>query len=231
MKYFPDFKQNRKKIPKPLKSKKKVQNNNQVPIIVDSTPLEENEANLLKRKENEKLDIKLAINQLKSQAGSNNAYLPITLPFCEDQQKIINPSDEQKYLASEFINSSNTLNENELFLIQFPKFMPINKELQKKLKLEELDNEEPVYDTTGFLIKNDFENVFKTLQNNTHLGKLKIYKSGKVKMQIGENLFDMNYGMKTNFAQEISVVSKASKEIFILGSVRDRNLVMTHEFE
>jgi len=134
-------------------------------------------------------------------------------------------------VSLEFIDEKGSIIENEYFMVQFPKFMPLNKELQKKMKNDELDNEEPIYDSMGFLITKDFENIFKTIPNNNNLGKLKIYKSGKVKLQIGENLFDINTGIKTNFSQEFAVLSKQSKELFILGNIKNKNLVATHEFE
>ena len=160
----------------------------------------------------------------------NNTYLPITLPFNEDDPNQTE-NDKNTAVSSMLINESGHLIENEYFMVQFPKFMPLNKELQTKLKNEELDNEEPVYDNMGFLITKDFENVFKSLKNNSNLGKIKVYKSGKVKMQIGDNLFDLNTGIKTSFSQEFAVLAKQSKELFILGNIKDKNLIVTHEFE
>jgi septum formation protein len=55
-------------------------------------------------------------------------------------------------------------------------FYDVSKVYFKKLKAEEIENEEPIYDQNGFLVKNDFENVFKEFQKNSNMGKLKIYK-------------------------------------------------------
>ena len=122
------------------------------------------------------------------------------------------------------------LNEDNLFLFQFPRQIPINLEIQEKEKLEETLNEEPSYDANGYLIKPEFKNVFNELPKNTRLGKLKIFKSGKVKMQIGDTLFDVIPGTNTKFVQQAAVMTnKESNQAYILGNVTNKKLVVIPE--
>ena len=63
-------------------------------------------------------------------------------------------------------DSSNKINFNEenLFLFQFPRQIPLKVDLQEKEKLEETLNEEPSFDQNGYLIKPEFKNVFRRYQ-------------------------------------------------------------------
>jgi hypothetical protein len=166
----------------------------------------------------ESSDLKEAMKTLK--LADPNAYLPIVLP-------LQNEEDKTGSLLNDIINEQGNLNENDFFLFQFPRLLPINSEKQVLNEAEETD--EPTYDKYGYLIKREFENLFRTLPNNTRLGKLKFYKSGKVKLQIGDNLFNVGCGITSRFAQELAFVSKKSNEAVFLGSLKDKNIVVTPE--
>jgi DNA-directed RNA polymerase III subunit RPC4 len=155
-----------------------------------------------------------------------SAYLPSTVPFRlqEDDE------DPSKIVAREILNDNGSLNESDLFLIQFPRLIPINSESQKKLKEEETENDEPVVEN-GFLVKNDYVNVLKELPKNSQMGKLKIFKSGKIKLQLGDNLFDVSAGVNCKFAQELGVISTKSQESFFLGKIREKKLIVTPELK
>ncbi len=152
-----------------------------------------------------------AINNMKLKDPS--AYLPTTLPFkfLEDDTKTLD------------------LNENDQYLFQFPRILPMNLDLQRRIKDEELDLEEPTFDQSGYLIKTDFENIFKSLPKNTYLGKLKIYKSGKIKMHIGNTVYDITAGINCKFAQELAAVYPKTHETFFLGKIREKKLIVTPE--
>ena len=129
-------------------------------------------------------------------------------------------------------DSSNKINFNEenLFLFQFPRQIPLKVDLQEKEKLEETLNEEPSFDQNGYLIKPEFKNVFREIPKNTKLGKLKVYKSGKVKMQIGDVLFDVIPGINTKFVQQASVITgEEYNQAYLLGNVTNKKLVVIPE--
>lgn len=162
---------------------------------------------------------------LKLQQIDSSVNLPITLPFKNASDVEI----DSENVAREFINEDGQLNHEDMFLFQLPKAIPVNLEAQIKSKKEEIENmeEEPVYDSHGFLIKNDFENVLKSLPANSKLGKLKIYKSGKIKIAIGNNLFDVNPGISCKFAQELVAVSPNGNETVFMGKIKENRLILT----
>lgn len=55
-----------------------------------------------------------------------------------------------------------------------------------------------------------------------HLGKLLIYKSGKVKLRIGDILFDVSTGMRCNFLQEVVAVNESEQKYYQLGDIAKR---------
>ena len=164
-----------------------------------------------KEKQSKGENLLTAINNMKIKDPC--AYLPTTLPFkfLEDESKTLD------------------LNENDQYLFQFPRILPMNLDLQKKIKDDELDIEEPTYDKSGYLIKSEFDNIFKTLPKNSSLGKLKIYKSGKIKMQMGNTLYDITAGINCKFAQELAVIFPKTQEAFFLGKIREKKLIATPE--
>lgn len=171
----------------------------------------------------EETDLKTVIKNMRTKDPTG--YLPTTIPFKVSDEE----EDPSKIAAREILNDNGTLNESDLYLLQFPRMIPVNSEIQTKLKAEEIETEEPVYDQNGFLVKNDFENVFKEFPKNSQLGKLKIYKSGKIKLQLGNNTYDVSTGVNCKFAQELGVVSNRSSEAFFLGKIRDKKLIVTPE--
>ena len=106
-----------------------------------------------------------------------------------------------------------------------PRIIPYDLEVQEKVKNEEIINDEPQFDQNGFLIKSGFSNVFNSIKSNMKLGKIKFYKSGKIKMEIGNCLFDVNGGVTSKFAQEVSLYSEDTDEIVFLGKVNDKKVV------
>ena len=158
-----------------------------------------------------KYDISYIINNTKSK--DKNAFIPITLPF-------LSKEDTAKSL----------IEENKLYIMQFPRIIPVNLEGQIKTKEEENINEEPIHDSNGFLISPEFKNSFKELNKNIKFGKLKFYKSGKVKLQIGDVLFDVTKGTNNKFAQEIAVITgEGSDEAIMLGEPESEKLLVTPE--
>jgi len=171
----------------------------------------------------EQTDLKTVIKSMRTKDPTS--YLPTTIPFKSSDEE----EDPSKIAAREILNENGSLNESDLFLFQFPRLIPVISEIQTKLKAEEIENEEPVYDQHGFLVRNEFENVFKEFPNYSQMGKLKIYKSGKIKLQLGNNLYDVSTGVNCKFAQELGVVSSKSLEAFFLGKIRDKKLIVTPE--
>ncbi|KAF9918144.1 hypothetical protein BX616_010098 [Lobosporangium transversale] len=62
------------------------------------------------------------------------------------------------------------------------------------------------------------------LQQEGKIGRLLIYKSGKVKMQIGDIVMDVSSGADCSFLQDVVVVDSANKQAFVMGTV-DKRLI------
>lgn len=178
----------------------------------------------------EEYSILNAINNIKKK--DPDAYIPILLPFGLENKN----QNNKKTTKDEIYNSNsneeeNELNEDNIFVVQFPRQIPINSENQEKIKIEENENDEPLYDDNGYLIQPEFKNVFKEIPKNSKLGKLKIYKSGKVKMEIGNVLFDVIPGNFVKFAQQISIIKSDKNQVFLLGKSNSKKLIVIPEID
>ncbi|KAF9175684.1 hypothetical protein BGX21_002787 [Mortierella sp. AD011] len=60
------------------------------------------------------------------------------------------------------------------------------------------------------------------LEQEGKIGRLLIYKSGKVKMQIGDIVMDVSAGSECSFLQDVVVVDSNNKQAFVMGSVQKR---------
>ncbi|KAF9160016.1 hypothetical protein DFQ26_005965 [Actinomortierella ambigua] len=54
------------------------------------------------------------------------------------------------------------------------------------------------------------------------IGRLLVYKSGKVKMQVGDIVMDVTTGSECTFLQDLVVVDSSNKQAFVMGSVQKR---------
>ena len=179
-----------------------------------------------KKKTNpEEFGILNAINNIKKK--DPDSYVPILLPFGLNKEE----TNNKKTTKDEIYLNDNELNENNIFVIQFPKQIPIKSENQEKQKMEENNNDEPMNDDNGYLIQPEFKNVFKEIPKYSNLGKLKIFKSGKVKMEFGNVLFDVIPGSFVKFAQQASVVKNDNKQTFLLGKVNSKKLIVIAEID
>ena len=179
-----------------------------------------------KKKTNpEEYGILNAIKNIKKK--DPDSYVPILLPFGLNKEE----SNNKKTTKDEIYLNNNELNENNIFVIQFPKQIPIKSENQEKQKMEENNNDEPMYDDNGYLIQPEFKNIFKEIPKYSNLGKLKIFKSGKVKMEFGNVLFDVIPGSFVKFAQQASVVKNDNKQTFLLGKINSKKLIVIPEID
>uniref|UniRef100_A0A0E0K0A9 DNA-directed RNA polymerase III subunit RPC4 n=1 Tax=Oryza punctata TaxID=4537 RepID=A0A0E0K0A9_ORYPU len=57
------------------------------------------------------------------------------------------------------------------------------------------------------------------------MGKILVYNSGKLKMKLGDALFDVSAGMKCEFLQEVVAINTREKHFCSLGKIRKRLIV------
>ncbi|KAF9413781.1 hypothetical protein BGZ94_000625 [Podila epigama] len=71
-------------------------------------------------------------------------------------------------------------------------------------------------------VKKEEEVAEEQLQQEGKIGRLLIYKSGKVKMKVGDIIMDVSSGSECSFLQDIVVVDSSNKQAFVMGSVQKR---------
>jgi hypothetical protein len=61
------------------------------------------------------------------------------------------------------------------------------------------------------------ETEVKDMEPGSHIGKMRVHKSGKVSLKIGEVVYDLDSGVIKNFAQEAALITEG--ELTFLGPV------------
>lgn len=164
-------------------------------------------------------------------------YAPISLPYftIEDEdnpaQKEVDLSQKAKTrptlvhideanskAGSQFLGSQGELLEDSYFLVQLPSVLP---ELQHPEEEVQRQQDDAASAGAGATI---------TRLPDGKLGKLKIYKSGKVKMDIGGSSFCVDQGSETFFQQELALVCPLASEMINLGRIHNR-MVLTPDLE
>jgi len=111
-------------------------------------------------------------------------------------------ADDERSVSTLFLTDDNTTKEDHLMLLQLPADLPLKENIPK--------GEEDQDQADGEEMEVDLQKRKKLLPNS-QLGKLIFYKSGKVKMKIGDSLFDVKEGMDCQFYQEVVAVSKENR--------------------
>mmetsp|Transcript_120769 Transcript_120769/g.225761 ORF Transcript_120769/g.225761 Transcript_120769/m.225761 type:complete len:453 (+) Transcript_120769:139-1497(+) len=165
-------------------------------------------------------------------------YAPISLPFFdvreEEEEDLQNDAtarkkksrpammhvDEMNANAAKalFLNADGDLQEDQIILMQLPAVLP---ELLDPT--EEVQREQEDASSVG-------QGATITRLPDGLLGKLRIHKSGKVKMQIGELEFCVDQGCDTFFQQDLACVCPSEKEMFALGQIHKR-MVLTPDID
>lgn len=140
---------------------------------------------------------------------SGNASLLDDEEFEEDV-----PHDEDAITPAEELDLNEKTEEDRLFFFQVPASLPQLASTTGEEKDSRDDNKGAV----------KLENLLKGC-----MGKLLVYESGAVKLQLGHVILDMLPGTDCMFAQELAAVNTASKHCCFLGDVNKR-IVLTPDF-
>jgi DNA-directed RNA polymerase III subunit RPC4 len=197
----------RKSTPTPAKGKP-VDND----MLIDAPDLSKREKRVFNVEE-------IAPTALEMGIDAMNLSHPVTLPFIT--AKTENISDDTMMIQEE---KSPHFKENELLFFQFPSIMPYLHEPPEKK-----EGKEKVVDSGHMKYDNGFSNTLQHIKEGK-IGKMYVLKSGKVKLQIGDNMFDVAQGMPCSFLQELHYLNLTSKEIFNLGEI-DKRIVVTPDLE
>ncbi|ORX99659.1 hypothetical protein K493DRAFT_335675 [Basidiobolus meristosporus CBS 931.73] len=120
-------------------------------------------------------------------------------------------------------NASGEAGEEKLLFFQFPSQFPDLAESTSFIKQESEDavqmNSEPadkMYDGTS----RDESKIEKSAEGL--MGKLLVYKSGKMQIKIGDIYLDLNSGLDCSFAQNVVAVDSDNKQAFVMGGIHKR---------
>eukprot|EP00931_Biecheleriopsis_adriatica_P004504 TRINITY_DN106163_c0_g1_i1.p1 TRINITY_DN106163_c0_g1~~TRINITY_DN106163_c0_g1_i1.p1 ORF type:complete len:336 (-),score=74.77 TRINITY_DN106163_c0_g1_i1:141-1148(-) len=164
-------------------------------------------------------------------------YAPVTVPYynTEEQEeeeqgkrdteqrtknrpKMVHIDEANSKASSKLLDEKGQLAENNFFLMQLPCVLP---ELANPEDEVQRDQEDAASAGAGATI---------TRLPDGKLGKLRIYKSGKVKMEIGGVSFCVDPGCDTFFQQDLAMVCPLANEVLSLGQVNSR-MVVTPDLE
>ncbi|ORX46619.1 hypothetical protein BCR36DRAFT_356649 [Piromyces finnis] len=162
--------------------------------------------------ENEKVEVK----------SENDEQLPKDTDNMEIEQSaaVEDENETYNYPASELLRND-IKPENNILFFQFPSVLP---EIINNNKMD-TDNK---YDSNKVKIETSdgkLANVNLDTNNDApegKIGKLVIYKSGKMKIKFGDILFDVNPGTDCNFYQNAFSFNTENQEGYILGDIRKR---------
>lgn len=146
---------------------------------------------------------------------------PTTLPLRRPRSGDPESLDEEEF-GEDAVGGSNKIsashaeelglmepsNKPQMFFIQFPAALPLRRSSGK----QNTDDKS----RKGCGLK-DLPSGF--------MGKMLVHKSGKVKMKIGDTLFDVSPGHSCEFAEDVAVMNVKGKHCCILGDLPKRALV------
>lgn len=194
----------------------------------------------------------MQLNIFEEEEKNPDKITPILLPFSKNNNlttKIIDRSSSNNTNKELF-----HLNENEFFMLQFPRVLPFLLPSQENQRNKETDiyninnnssysnnnylNETETNNTNNVKLKENkeqtttennyrFKSSFEGVHGNFKIGKLKIYKSGKMKLVIGDNTFDVTQGMKNSFLQEVALEDNNNDIMYNLGKVKPEKLIIS----
>ncbi|ORX87762.1 hypothetical protein BCR32DRAFT_289073 [Anaeromyces robustus] len=125
-------------------------------------------------------------------------------------------SDTYNYPASDLLR--NDINqENNILFFQFPSIMP---EIINNAMMTDSSNTVKIETSDGKTKRVDLDTNSSAPEGK--MGKLLIYKSGKMKIKIGDIYLDVNPGTDCNFYQNAFSFNIDKNEGYILGDIRKR---------
>ncbi|CAJ1417665.1 unnamed protein product [Effrenium voratum] len=167
-------------------------------------------------------DIRVVDGQVKQH------YTPISLPYfsveegdepageqvgeqAKTRPKLVHIDEANSKAGTKLLGSQQELLEDSYFLLQMPCVLPEMRNPEDEVFREQEDANSAGAGSTI------------TRLPDGKLGKLQIYKSGKVRMEIGGVSFCVDQGCDTFFQQDLALVCPLAGEFFNLGRINTRS--------
>ncbi|XP_052163913.1 uncharacterized protein LOC127780973 isoform X1 [Oryza glaberrima] len=143
--------------------------------------------------------------------GDNNVELEEIRPSSTECESSIHPAEELNLLEQG--------DTRRMLLFQLPKSLPlprISAAVERNGKAR------------GKEVK-EGSNLKELPQG--YLGKMVVYKSGKIKMKLGDVMFDVNPGEECRMAQHVAAINTKEKHCCLLGEIESRHVVVTPDVD
>ncbi|URE13850.1 RNA polymerase III RPC4 domain containing protein [Musa troglodytarum] len=156
-----------------------------------------------------------------------HSYYPMTLPLRRpnsgnpeilDEKEFGEASasaalDETQINPAEELGLMEKMEEAQMLFLQFPTILPlVNRSASSVGSSSTVSKKEH-----GAMKGCKLEDL-----SAGYMGKMMVYKSGKVKMKLGDVLFDISPGVKCEFVQDIAAINTKEKHCCILGKLNKR---------
>lgn len=138
-------------------------------------------------------------------------------------EAILTPGDEDRVPAAQELDLNSGGAEEKLLFFQLPTHLPVQSTLGNPPGGRSSDDpsaSNPDDGRGGGLAE----------LPEGYMGKLVVYKSGKVKLKLGDVVLDAVPGAKCKFYQEVAAIDVGRKECHILGDVQQR-VVLTPDID
>ncbi|CAO1944129.1 unnamed protein product [Urochloa humidicola] len=144
---------------------------------------------------------------------NDNVELHETLPSSIECEASTHPAEELHLLQEQD-------SKERMFLFQLPKSLPLPRRssniVERKGK------------ATGKEVK-EGSNLQQLPQG--YLGKMLVYKSGKIKMKLGDVMFDVNPGAESRMPQHVVALNTREKHSCLLGEIENRHVIVTPDVD
>uniref|UniRef100_A0A0E0N622 DNA-directed RNA polymerase III subunit RPC4 n=1 Tax=Oryza rufipogon TaxID=4529 RepID=A0A0E0N622_ORYRU len=143
--------------------------------------------------------------------GDNNVELEEIRPSSTECESSIHPAEELNLLEQG--------DTRRMLLFQLPKSLPlprISAAVERNGKARDKEVKEG-------------SNLKELPQG--YLGKMVVYKSGKIKMKLGDVMFDVNPGEECRMAQHVAAINTKEKHCCLLGEIESRHVVVTPDVD
>ncbi|KAI7751752.1 hypothetical protein M8C21_018237 [Ambrosia artemisiifolia] len=158
-------------------------------------------------------------------------YYPVTLPVRRpysgnpellDEQEFKEDSETNAYTessskAAEELGLMEEDLEKKLIFIQLPTTLPLPK---KPVQTEGVGSSKPLKDTEPPLTGCNLNELPAGL-----MGKMLVYKSGAVKLKLGDHLYNVSGGLDCSFAQDVVAVHTEEKSCCNIGELNKRAII------
>lgn len=162
-----------------------------------------------------------------------NSYYPVTLPLrrpCSVNPEVLDAEefgeekeyDESKIKTASEIGLSENNEEKQMIFFQFPEILPLDKQT-KRVPISS-KGKEKVESSISAREKDSNKCPFKDLPSG-HMGKMLVYKSGAVKLKLGDTIFNVTPGIIGECKQDAAMLNTKAKHCCVLGSVDKKGVV------